>query len=177
MKSVASMNNTYYFRMNELGFFDWCMAYSKCKSFISSFKYLSTNAKEDHKREYKESRLVVDQYEVLISSLNKEQQEFLRKYFIANISPEETKESFILYKEIFSNWLEIVFPNKELRIKYISAVEVGKYLRNARINADYSMEQVAGALGISSRAIRKYENGEMFPKLDIYFAMLEIYDC
>jgi len=171
------MNKTYYFRMNELGFFDWCMAYSKCKAFITSFKYLSAVAKEENKREYSESRIVVDQYEILVASLSKEKQDFLRTYLIENRSPENSKESFIFYREIYSNWLEIVFPNNSPRINFVTPFAIGQYLKNARINADYTIEQVAGVLGVSSKAIRKYENGEMFAKLDIYFAMLEIYDC
>ncbi|MBE6137975.1 MAG: hypothetical protein E7176_06230 [Erysipelotrichaceae bacterium] len=65
--------------------------------------------------EYEEARRIMHQYKVLVATLNDEQKELLKNYYIPHkIAP---WNKHYLFKEIYSNWLEIVFPNGDDRFK------------------------------------------------------------
>ena len=77
---------------------------------------------------------------------------------------------------IYENWIEIVFSDEGSILKTYSPDEVGELICEARIRADYTKEQAAGVLGINVRTLARYENGEMYPKLEVFLKMIVLYD-
>lgn len=74
------------------------------------------------------------------------------------------------------NWLEIVFPNdSNNEIEVIDTYQFGKALIKARKLADYNREQATGAIGISTRFLERYEDGLMYPKVEVLLKLLHIY--
>lgn len=63
--------------------------------------------------EYEEARRILYQYKVLVSTLNDDQKDLLMNYYVPRkIAP---WDKHYLFKEIYSNWLKIVFPNGDDR--------------------------------------------------------------
>lgn len=123
---------------------------------------------------YHECRLVVDQYKILISSLNKREinvlQSICRKKY-------KYAEEHFSYEIIYTNWLEIVFPLGESRLVSMSSKETGKKLKDARVKAGYSLEEIARITEIPRRTLQRYENGEFLPRFDYAYILFQIYCC
>lgn len=123
--------------------------------------------------EYEEARRILYQYKVLIATLNDEQRKLLRDYYIPHkIAP---WDKHYLFKEIYINWLEIVFPNGYDRLKRLDKKKVAERLKQLRIESNYNKEEVAGLIGISSATLRSYENGDVLVPLDVLYLLLQIY--
>ena len=113
------------------------------------------------------------QYKVLVATLNDEQKELLKNYYIPHkIAP---WDKHYLFKEIYLNWLEIVFPNGDNRLKRLDKNKVAKTIKRLRIESNYNKEEVAGLVGISSVTLRSYENGDVLVPLDVFYLVLQIY--
>ena len=129
--------------------------------------------------EYEEVRRIMYQYKVLVTTLNDEQRELLKDYYIPHkIAP---WDKHYLFKEICSNWLEIVFPNGNDRLKRLDKKKVAETIKQLRIESNYNKEEVAGLVGISSATLRSYENGDVLVLVDVFYLLLQIYgidiDC
>lgn len=129
--------------------------------------------------EYEEAKRILYQYKVLVATLNDEQKELLKNYYIPHkISP---WNKHYLFKEIYSNWLELVFPNGDDRLKRLDKKKVAKTIKKLRLESNYNKEEVAGLVGISSATLRSYENGDVLVPLDVLYMILQIYgidiDC
>lgn len=123
--------------------------------------------------EYEEARRIMYQYKVLIATLNDEQKGLLKNYYIPRkIAPWDKQ---YLFKEIYSNWLEIVFPNGDDRLKGLDKNKVAKRIKQLRIESSYNKEEVAGLAEISSATLRSYENGDVLVPLDVLYLILQIY--
>jgi DNA-binding XRE family transcriptional regulator len=123
--------------------------------------------------EYEEARRILYQYKVLVATLNDEQRELLKDYYIPHkIAP---WDKHCLFKEIYSNWLEIVFSNGDDRLKRLNKKKVAERLKQLRIGSNYNKEEVAGLIGISSATLRSYENGDVLVPLDVLYLLLQIY--
>lgn len=124
--------------------------------------------------EYEEARRILYQYKVLVATLNNEQRELLKDYYIPHkIAP---WDKHYIFKEIYSNWLEIVFPNGDDRLKRLDKKKVAERLKQLRIESNYNKEEVAGLVGISSATLRSYENGDVLVPLDVLYLLLQIYE-
>ncbi len=123
--------------------------------------------------EYEEARRIMYQYKVLVATLNDEQRELLKNYYIPRkIVP---WDKHYLFKEIYCNWLEIVFPNGDDRLRQLDKRKVAKKIKQLRIESNYNKEEVAGLVGISPATLRSYENGDVLVPLDALYLMLQIY--
>ena len=123
--------------------------------------------------EYEEARRIMYQYKVLVATLTDEQKELLKNYYIPHkIAP---WNKHYLFKEIYSNWLEIVFSNDDDRLKQLDKKKVAETIKKLRIESKYNKEEVAGLVGISSATLRSYENGDVLVPLDVLYLMLQIY--
>ena len=123
--------------------------------------------------EYEEARRILYQYKVLVATLNDEQRELLKDYYIPHkIAP---WDKHYLFKEIYDNWLEIVFPNGDDRLKRLNKKKVSEAIKKLRIESNYNREEVAGLVGISSATLRSYENGDVLVPLDVFYLILQIY--
>lgn len=123
--------------------------------------------------EYEEARRIMYQYKVLIATLNDEQKGLLKDYYIQHkIAP---WDKHYLFKEIYINWLEIVFPNGNDCLKRLDKKKVAKRIKQLRIESNYNKEEVAGLVGISSATLRSYENGDVLVPLNVLYLILQIY--
>ena len=123
--------------------------------------------------EYEEARRIMYQYKVLVDTLTDEQKELLKNYYIPHKIAPQNKH--YLFKEIYSNWLEIVFSNDDDRLKQLDKKKVAETIKKLRIESKYNKEEVAGLVGISSATLRSYENGDVLVPLDVLYLMLQIY--
>lgn len=172
------MGRTYYFCRNERDFFKWCRRYvRRAQQFIESYE----SDKGEFSRmlgeeEYRESVKIVRQYQVLLSSLPKEQQRFLDEYLIDNRDYPIFKPPYNRYTHIiYENWEQICFPQNISRIKTIDRVQLGKTIRMMRENQGLSRRQVAELLQINDKTLAAYENGERLVKTDVLYGMSQIY--
>ena len=174
------MKVKYYFRKNEIDFYKWCRIIPRCKYIVKSFNcYYSPEMARSRIDEYEEAKRILYQYKVLVATLNDEQKELLKNYYIPHkISPWNKHD---LFKEIYSNWLELVFPNGDDRLKRLDKKKVAKTIKKLRLESNYNKEEVAGLVGISSATLRSYENGDVLVPLDVLYMILQIYgidiDC
>ena len=173
------MRVKYYFRKNEIDFYKWCRIIPRCKYIVKSFSYYSPEMARSRINEYEEARRILYQYKVLVATLNNEQRELLKNYYIPHkIAP---WDKHYLFKEIYINWLEIVFPNGDDCLKRLDKNKVAERLKQLRIGSNNNKEEVAGLIGISSATLRSYENGDVLVPLDVLYLLLQIYgidiDC
>ena len=168
------MKVKYYFRKIEIDFFKWCRIIPRCKYIVKSFSYYSPEMARRRINEYEEARRIVYQYKVLVATLNDEQRELLKDYYIPRkIAP---WDKHYLFKEIYSNWLEIVFPNGDDRLKRLDKKRIAETIKKLRIESNNNnKEEVAGLVGISSATLRSYENGDVLVPLDVLYLILQIY--
>lgn len=54
-------------------------------------------------------------------------------------------------------------------------MSIGSRLKEARMNLNFSQEEVAKRINVHRTTIGKYENGESQPSLDILLKLIEIY--
>ena len=167
------MKVKYYFKKNEIDFYKWCRIIHRCQYIVKSFSYYSPEMSRSRINEYEEARRILYQYKVLVATLNNEQRELLKDYYIPHkIAP---WDKHYIFKEIYSNWLEIVFPNGNDCLKRLDKNKVAKRIKQLRIEPNYNKEEVAGLVGISSATLRSYENGYVLVPLDVLYLLLQIY--
>ena len=169
------MKSTFYYRKNELGFSDWCSSILKCKSIKKSYLLMTRVEQKNYNAKYLKVKRVLREYAILKSSLNEIQRDILENYLILGKTIQD-KNKQKQVPIIYENWLEIVFSSKDAVLKEYSMKEIGDFITNARTKAEYSREQAAGVLGISSRTLSRYENGYSYPKIEVFLKMLELYD-
>lgn len=150
------MKVKYYFRKNEIDFYKWCRIIPRCKYIVKSFSYYSPEMAKSRIDEYEEARRILYQYKVLVATLNNEQRELLKNYYIPHkIAP---WDKHCLFKEIYSNLLEIVFPNGDDLLKRLDKVKTATIIKQLRIQSGYNKEE-----------------GKILVPLDMLFLMLQIY--
>lgn len=84
------------------------------------------------------------------------------------------------YQEIRTNiylkWCRKFMPSELI---YVHEIDMNKFayeIRKARLDKRYTIKSVAEFLLISEATIRSYETGRRLPRLNILFALLEIYE-
>lgn len=170
------MNKTYYFRKSKLGFLDWIKALPECRLITREFGVYSTDLKIEKFPEYDSAIRVKRQYDVLMMSLNPKQKEYWNKRYVKGVTPSwNDKESFYLEEVIYQNWLEIITKTQKI-LDFPSMKEIGNKLKEYRIKSGYSMRQIAEILEVDERTIQRYEHGYYYPRLDLLYQMLKIYD-
>jgi DNA-binding XRE family transcriptional regulator len=140
---------------------------------VKSFSHYSPEMAKSRIDEYEEAKRILYQYKVLVATLNDEQRELLKDYYIPRkIAP---WDKHYLFKEIYINWLEIVFPNGDDLLKRLDKVKTATIIKQLRIQSGYNKEEVSGLIGISSASLRHYEEGKILVPLDVLFLMFQIY--
>ena len=121
------------------------MIIPRCKYIVKSFSYYSPEMARSRIDEYEEARRIMYQYKALVATLNDEQKELLKDYYIPRkIAP---WDKHYLFKEIYGNWLEIVFTNGDNRLKRLYKNKVAEIIKKLRIESNYNKEEVAGLVG------------------------------
>lgn len=168
------MKKRYFFRMCIADFYKWCRLIPRCKFIVKNYRYVSPEIRKSNSINYEEAELIVNQYKVLSASLKAEQLVLLNNFYITHKTPPMDKQFHLT--EIYSNWLEVVFPNGQNRLKKIDKKKVGVFIKNARIESGYNKEEVAGLIGITPATLRTYEEGNVLVPLDVLYVILQIYD-
>lgn len=84
------------------------------------------------------------------------------------------------YQEIRNNiyikWCRKFMPSEIIYVHEIDMYKFAYEIRKARLDKKYTIKSVAEFLLISESTIRSYETGRRLPRLNILFALLEIYE-
>lgn len=84
------------------------------------------------------------------------------------------------YQEIRNNiyikWCRKFMPSELIYVHEIYMDKFAYEIRKARLDKKYTIKSVAEFLLISESTIRSYETGRRLPRLNILFALLEIYE-
>ena len=85
-----------------------------------------------------------------------------------------------IYQEIRTNiylkWCRKFMPSELIYVHEIDMDKFAYEIRKARLDKRYTIKSVAEFLLISESTIRSYETGRRLPRLNILFALLEIYE-
>ena len=167
------MKTRYYFRKNGTDFFKWCRLVPRCKFKIKCSSYCSSSMLESNLVEYEEAKLILRQYKVLVSTLTEQERDLLKNYYVRGKFPPDN--TGYLFREIYNNWLEIVFPHGKSRLQPLDKVKTANILKQLRLESGYNKEEVSGLIGISPASLRHYEEGKILVPLDVLFLMFQIY--
>ena len=61
-------------------------------------------------------------------------------------------------------------------IHELDTAKLGKILKDKRIEKYYSVNSVTDFLGISSDVLRNYETGRRTPRINVLYALCELYE-
>ena len=153
-------------------FYKWCRLIPRCQFIVKNYKYVSPEIRKSNSINYEEAELIVNQYKVLSASLKADQLVLLNNYYITHKVPPMDKQFHLA--EIYNNWLEVVFPNGQNRLKKLDKKKVGEFIKKARIESGYNKEEVAGLIGVAPATLRAYEEGNVLVQLDVFFILLQI---
>lgn len=73
-------------------------------------------------------------------------------------------------------WREVCFPEGQPQISVLDPVKVGAKLKRIRVDQEFSVSKIAGLLHISPTTLRSYESGRSLVRLDVIYALAQIYD-
>ena len=82
------MNKRYYFRQNEIDFIKWCRLIPHADDLCRNYRHFSFEQRELRKIEFEEMTLIMNQYNVLIKTLDEHQLDYLNKFCIHSKTPE-----------------------------------------------------------------------------------------
>ena len=154
-------------------FYKWCRLIPRCQFIVKNYKYVSTEIRKSNSINYEEAELIVNQYIVLSASIKSDQLVLLNNYYITHKTPPMDKQFHLT--EIYNNWLKVIFPNGENRLKKLDKKKVGEFIKKARIESGYNKEEVAGLIGVTPATLRAYEEGNVLVPLDVLYVILQIY--
>jgi len=92
---------------------------------------------------------------------------------IAGIRKEQFEE---IRLEVFKKWCAKFLPSNIVYIREIDRKKMGSSLKEARHRKGYSAIEVCKYLGISTGALRNYENGTRIPSLKVFVALCDLYE-
>ena len=164
-------NRSYFFIKSD--FFKWYKAYVESKRFISRYKYGYFDRKDSliHDR-YKESLVIVEEYKVFMCSLNDSDKEFLS---------ESIKHGFFdcfelrNHLDILENWEKIVLDSHKHDLVEINLKELGKRLKEIRIEKGFARCDISRYLGIADRTLRSYEDGNREIGIKSLYKLIQLY--
>ena len=164
-------NKSYFFIKGD--FFKWHKDYVESKRFIGKYKYGYYDRKDCliHDR-YKESLVIVEEYKIFMCSLNDSDKEFLS---------ESIKRGFFDYFElrnhsdILENWEKIVLDSHKHDLAEIDLKELGKRLKEIRIEKGFHRSDISRYLGIADRTLRSYEDGAREIGIKSLYKLIQLY--
>ncbi len=167
----------YVFRKNNEGFHDWIRTVCRARNEISSYKTLvlaELKYSPDRLFRLKEAKRVYGNYMKLRSKLNDDQKKYLEIKVRHHVPP----YGFCTYQEIvdiYEKWESIEFPNDSQPLKEYSALDIGAYIKKARIEDGRTKREVAVLLGISENTYKCYEEGRRMIPADKWLMILELF--
>ena len=174
MKIFLKQRNLYYMKY-------WCRkVYDADVSVICCNEYINrddvTMIEIDHYfKELKESQRLLDEYEMFCNELSDIETKVLMAY-VYDKEIDMDKKSFESIKlNVFQKWCTKFMPGNCIYIHELDTIKLGKALREARLNKTYSASSVCEYLGIKASALRNYESGRRTPRINILYALCELY--
>lgn len=164
-------NRSYFFIKGD--FFKWYNAYVESKRFVSKYRYGYFDRKDNliHDR-YKESLVIVEEYKIFICSLNEYDKEFLNESIKQGIFNEFDLKS---HPDILDNWEKIVLDSHKHDLIDIDLKELGRKLKEIRIEKGLSRCDIARYLGIADRTLRSYEDGIREIGIKSLYKLIQLY--
>lgn len=121
---------------------------------------------------YKESKVIIEEYKTFICSLSDDDKKFLDESLKQGFFSET---SLRLHPDIIENWESIVInPNKH-SLEDINLKELGKRLKEARINKGFTRANASRYLEIAERTLRSYEDGDREIGVKSLYKMMQLY--
>lgn len=164
-------NKSYFFIKGD--FFKWYKAYVESKGFISKYRYGYFDRKEPiiHDR-YKESLVIVEEYKILICSLNDSDKEFLTESIKQGFFNEFELKNHL---DIIDNWEKIVLDSHKHDLDEINLKELGRKLKEIKTEKGFTRYDIAWYLGITDRTLRSYEDGAREIGIKSLYKLIQLY--
>ena len=151
----------------------WLREYVSSKYYIKTYKYLSNEQKLIQKEEFKKSNIIINEYKVLVCSLEEYEKSLLENYI--NKQCFENEKSIINNIKIVENWEKVVLDCNIHSLKEINIKSFGLFLKNARKKVRLYRNQAAELLGIDESTLRSYEDGKRIIRVDVIYKMIQLY--
>ena len=164
-------NRSYFFIKGD--FFKWYKAYVESKRFIGKYKYGYFDRKDRliHDR-YKESLVIVEEYKIFMCSLNDSDKEFLND----SIKQGSFNEFDIRnHSDILENWEKIVLDSHKHDLVEVDLKELGKRLKEIRIEKGLTRCEISRYIGIAKRTLRSYEDGVREIGIKSLYKLIQLY--
>ena len=165
----------YPFRNTEADFLRWCQRL--LPQALSDLESFSKGQLDIHQyRElYDDAIRLKRQYVTIGLYLDPMHSEFFTKVLLAGKMPDCSPIERELYREIFSIWQAVCFPQGKINIKALDSVLLGGELKRLRLEHNFSTNQVANLVSIAEKTLYGYEEGNSLPKLDIFYRLCSLY--
>lgn len=165
----------YFYQNNQIGFAKWCRNVPRIRNAVRQYRNSITSAQRvQFKDRYEEALISHKQYIKLIKTLTKEEQDFFHNYLVSNKVPPRKDYYHQMYDKIFFTWSILLFtPPRE--VERIDRVKLGEFLKQKRVDCQYSQDDVCAFVGINIISLRLIENGEMDIKATHLYSMLWLY--
>lgn len=145
---------------------------------ILNYNHLSDESRNTIKIEKERLEKSIREYDIFIKELND-----LELLVIKHIIKFDNKikgldqERYNKIKlDIYIKWCRKFFPSELVYIHELDKNELGIQLKNSRENQQFSLKSVADFLLISESSMKMYETGERTPKINVLFALCELYE-
>lgn len=126
--------------------------------------------------EYYELLLVKQQLASIRLLLDDKHLDFLDNHLLRKDLPKwGDHEKWKLYRDIYSCWRQICFPNGKNRIVKVDPVIIGGELKRLRIIRRMYVKQVAEIIGISPKTLYAYEEGTREMKANVLYGLCQVY--
>ena len=129
-----------------------------------------------HRELYEDALRLKRQYATIKLYLSSAHLAFFTEVLLAGKMPDDSPIERELYREVFTIWQAVCFPQGKTDIKTLDSVLLGGKLRRLRLEHNFSTNQVAGLINIAEKTLYGYEEGNSLPKLDIFYRLCSLYD-
>lgn len=62
-------------------------------------------------------------------------------------------------------------------VRIVAKLNIGAKLRELRLRADLTQDDVAESLGVTAATVSNYENGAIYPSLEIFYKLAKLYNA
>lgn len=167
------MRRHYFFKKGDI--LKWYNAFVKSDVYVKTYRYYFSDKKRLEERDkYIESKEIVNEYKVFISSLNEKDKKFFNDFINTGTMCEG--DLYQKHPEIIDNWETIVLNHNKHNLKEIDLKLLGHKLKELReLNGFYRVE-VARFLSISDKTIEAYEEGIREIPITKFYKLMQLYE-
>lgn len=123
------------------------------------------------------ANLLIKEYQLFIEELDDVEYKVLMSYVNDEPLDSMDKSSYESIKvKVFKKWCKNFMVDNLIYIHELDTPKLGKILKDKRIEKYYSVNSVTDFLGISVDALRNYETGRRTPRINVLYALCELYE-